>query len=181
MGIRVVQWGSGNVGRSAIATVAARPGLEVAGLLVSNPDKVGRDAGTIAGIEPLGVIATDDTSIALADVTGDGLPDIFESNYVDDERVYEPIRYGGDGKPIVLPGPKHFNAAVVSSAVLPCKGKPSNQPVARSPNTTAAWRIAPPPICDSPLALLPSKNIAKQASTSASAWTVPPPTMARTS
>ena len=66
MGIRVVQWGSGNVGRSAIATVAARPGLEVAGLLVSNPDKVGRDAGTIAGIEPLGVIATDDVDEILA-------------------------------------------------------------------------------------------------------------------
>jgi hypothetical protein len=66
MGIRVVQWGSGNVGRSAIATVAARPGLDVVGLLVTNPDKVGLDAGTIAGIEPLGVIATDDVEQVLA-------------------------------------------------------------------------------------------------------------------
>lgn len=66
MGIRVVQWGSGNVGRSAIATVAERPGLDVVGLLVSNPDKVGRDIGSIAGIEPLGVLATDDVEQIIA-------------------------------------------------------------------------------------------------------------------
>jgi hypothetical protein len=66
MGIKVVQWGSGNVGRSAIATLAARPGLDLVGLLVSTPDKVGRDAGTIAGIEPIGVIATDDVEQILA-------------------------------------------------------------------------------------------------------------------
>ncbi|MCA9136583.1 MAG: CRTAC1 family protein [Planctomycetales bacterium] len=51
------------------------------------------------------------TSVALADLNGDSLPDLFEANYVDDPRVYDPIRYDANGKPIVLPGPKHFTAA----------------------------------------------------------------------
>jgi hypothetical protein len=60
MGVRVVQWGSGNVGRMTMRTVAARPDLELVGLYVTSADKVGRDAGEIAGLEPLGVTATDD-------------------------------------------------------------------------------------------------------------------------
>lgn len=51
------------------------------------------------------------TSLAIADVTGDSLPDLFEVNYVDDPRVFDPIQYDANGKPLVLPGPKHFNAA----------------------------------------------------------------------
>jgi hypothetical protein len=71
MTIRVVQWGSGNVGRQAIATIAARPDMELVGLVVTNPAKVGRDAGELAGIGPIGVAATDslDEIVALdADV-----------------------------------------------------------------------------------------------------------------
>jgi hypothetical protein len=60
MSIRVVQWGSGNVGRMTMRTVAARPDMELVGLMVTNPDKVGRDIGEIAGIEPMGIAATDD-------------------------------------------------------------------------------------------------------------------------
>lgn len=52
------------------------------------------------------------TSLAIADLTGDSIPDVFETNYVDDPKVYDPIEYNESGKPIVLPGPKHFNAAV---------------------------------------------------------------------
>ncbi|MGB7343386.1 MAG: FG-GAP-like repeat-containing protein [Pirellulaceae bacterium] len=50
-------------------------------------------------------------SVAMADLTGDSLPDIFETNYVDDPRVFLPIEYDQDGRPVVLPGPKHFGAA----------------------------------------------------------------------
>ena len=60
MTIRVVQWASGNVGRSVIRAVAAREGLELVGLHVTNPDKVGVDAGELAGVGPLGVRATSD-------------------------------------------------------------------------------------------------------------------------
>ncbi len=67
MTYRVVIWGTGNVGRPAIRAVAAHRDLELVGVIVANPDKVGRDAGELAGIAPLGVLATDDTSIAFAD------------------------------------------------------------------------------------------------------------------
>jgi 2,4-diaminopentanoate dehydrogenase len=64
---RVVVWGTGNVGRHAIAGVCARPDLELAGVWVSNPDKVGRDAGELAGLgRRLGVTATGDADALLA-------------------------------------------------------------------------------------------------------------------
>ena len=47
---RVVAWWTGNVGRHAIAGIDARPDLELVGLWVSNPDKVGKDAGELAGL-----------------------------------------------------------------------------------------------------------------------------------
>jgi hypothetical protein len=67
MTYRVVVWGTGNAGRPAIRAVAAHRELELAGVVVSNPAKVGRDAGDLAFIAPLGVHATDDPSIAWAD------------------------------------------------------------------------------------------------------------------
>lgn len=67
MALRVVVWGTGNVGRPAIRAVVSHAGLELVGVVVADPAKVGRDAGDLAGIGPVGVTATDDTSIALAD------------------------------------------------------------------------------------------------------------------
>jgi 2,4-diaminopentanoate dehydrogenase len=64
---RVVQWSTGNVGRNTIAGIDARPDLELVGLWVSNPDKVGRDAGELAGLgRDLGVTATGDAEEVLA-------------------------------------------------------------------------------------------------------------------
>ncbi|MEH6549906.1 MAG: hypothetical protein V7711_12910 [Pseudomonadales bacterium] len=57
---RVVVWGTGNVGRPAIRAVVSHRDLELVGVIVSNPDKVGKDAGTLAGIAEQGVLATDD-------------------------------------------------------------------------------------------------------------------------
>ena len=59
---RVVVWGTGNVGRPAIRAVAAHRDLDLVGVVVSDPSKVGVDAGTLAGITPLGIVATDDAS-----------------------------------------------------------------------------------------------------------------------
>ncbi|MFF2084122.1 dihydrodipicolinate reductase [Nocardia sp. NPDC058176] len=65
--IPTIVWGTGNVGRAAIRAVAAHPALELTGVLVHNPDKVGRDAGALAGLDiDLGVAATDDTDALLA-------------------------------------------------------------------------------------------------------------------
>jgi hypothetical protein len=66
MTIKVIQWGSGNVGRSAIATVARRADMDLVGLLVNSPSKVGRDIGDVGGIEPLGLLATDDVDEIIA-------------------------------------------------------------------------------------------------------------------
>ena len=67
MTLRVVQWSTGNVGRHAIAGVTARPELELVGVWVSDPAKVGQDAGTLAGLDrDLGVRATNDADELLA-------------------------------------------------------------------------------------------------------------------
>lgn len=63
---RVVVWGTGNVGRPAIRAVAAHRELELAGVVVADPAKVGVDAGTLANIDRLGVVASDDVEQAMA-------------------------------------------------------------------------------------------------------------------
>lgn len=63
---KVVVWGTGNVGRTALRTVMAHRDLELVDVVVGNPAKVGRDAGELADVEPVGVIATDDAAAVLA-------------------------------------------------------------------------------------------------------------------
>jgi hypothetical protein len=64
--LRIVQWSTGYVGKLAIRAVAHRSDLELAGVWVHSPEKVGRDAGELAGTGPLGVPATDDADALLA-------------------------------------------------------------------------------------------------------------------
>ena len=66
MSYRVIQWATGGLGRAAIQGIVDHPELELVGCYVTDPKKVGRDAGEIAGIEPLGVLATDDIAAVLA-------------------------------------------------------------------------------------------------------------------
>ena len=63
---RVIQWATGHVGKTAIRHFAGNPTYALAGVLVTNPKKVGKDAGDIAGIAPTGVIATDDVEAIVA-------------------------------------------------------------------------------------------------------------------
>jgi hypothetical protein len=49
--IRVAVWGTGNVGRAAIRMVDGHPELDLAAVIVSDPAKVGRDAGDLAGLD----------------------------------------------------------------------------------------------------------------------------------
>src|SRR5690606_20130956 len=63
---RVVQWTTGNVGKSSVAAIAGNPTLELVGCYAWSDDKVGRDAGELAGIEPGGVTATNDVDALLA-------------------------------------------------------------------------------------------------------------------
>lgn len=59
MSVRVIQWASGAIGRVTLRHVIDSPELELVGLKVQNPDKVGKDAGDIARRPATGVIATD--------------------------------------------------------------------------------------------------------------------------
>ena len=84
---RVVAWSTGNVGRHAIAGIDARPDLELVGLWVSNPDKVGKDAGELAGLgRRLGVIATNDVDELLA-----LKPDVVVHTAMADNRLMEAL------------------------------------------------------------------------------------------
>ncbi|MDY6997468.1 MAG: dihydrodipicolinate reductase [Actinomycetota bacterium] len=62
---RVVQWMTGDVGQAGIRHFAACPAFDLVGVLVHSKDKVGLDAGEIAGIDPVGVAATDDIDTIL--------------------------------------------------------------------------------------------------------------------
>jgi hypothetical protein len=71
--IPVVVWGTGNMGRAAIRAVDANPQLTLAAVVVSNPAKVGRDAGDLADLgRDLGVAAGTDVAAALATLGGAG-------------------------------------------------------------------------------------------------------------
>ena len=63
---RVVQWGTGNVGRLALQAIINHPDLDLVGLVVHSPEKDGRDAGALVGLPPTGVDATTDADRALA-------------------------------------------------------------------------------------------------------------------
>lgn len=56
---RVVVWGTGNMGLTAIRSAVAFPGLRLTGVLTSSADKVGVDAAALAGLDATtGVSAT---------------------------------------------------------------------------------------------------------------------------
>jgi hypothetical protein len=62
---KVVVWATGRVGKLAIRAVADRPNLELVGVWVHSESKEDQDAGTLAGIDPLGVVATRDKDAIL--------------------------------------------------------------------------------------------------------------------
>jgi hypothetical protein len=63
---RVVVWGTGFVGKMVIPEVLRHPCFELVGVGVSSADKVGMDAGEICGIDPAGVVASDDVDALIA-------------------------------------------------------------------------------------------------------------------
>jgi 4-hydroxy-tetrahydrodipicolinate reductase len=63
---RVVQWSTGHVGKLALHAIIEHPDLELVGLWVHNPEKVGRDAGDLVGLPPTGITATNDADALLA-------------------------------------------------------------------------------------------------------------------
>lgn len=67
MAIRVAHVGTGNVGRLALIELVTNPQFELTGLCVSTKEKVGRDAGEMAGVDVrTGIAAVDDLDAVLA-------------------------------------------------------------------------------------------------------------------
>src|SRR5258707_10195460 len=63
---RVVQWATGNVGSRALRRAIEHPDLDLVGVWVHSAHKVGRDAGELAGLEPVGIKATNKMTDVLA-------------------------------------------------------------------------------------------------------------------
>lgn len=63
---RVIQWMTGDVGQVGVRHFAENPVYDLVGVLVHSKDKVGKDAGEIAGIAPIGLAATDDVDAIVA-------------------------------------------------------------------------------------------------------------------
>jgi len=105
MPYRVVQWATGNVGRHALAGIDAHPDLELVGLFVSNPDKVGPDAGELGGLgHALGVPGSSDVDALLA-----LKPDCIVHTAMADDRLGEALadleRFLAAGLNVVSSGP----------------------------------------------------------------------------
>jgi len=63
---RVIVWGTGFVGKSVLRSLAGHPQYEIAGVIVHDPAKDGKDVGEIIGTRETGIIATRDVRRALA-------------------------------------------------------------------------------------------------------------------
>jgi 4-hydroxy-tetrahydrodipicolinate reductase len=64
---RVIQWATGNVGSRALLRVIEHPDMELVGLWVSSPGKVGKDAGELAGSDQTtGIKATNSAADLIA-------------------------------------------------------------------------------------------------------------------
>ena len=70
--LRVVQFATGNVGSEMVRRIVEHPDLELVGLYCYSPEKIGRDAGDIVGMEPLGITATGDVEDVLRSETRRG-------------------------------------------------------------------------------------------------------------
>jgi len=66
MTLRVVQWTTGSVGKQSVTAIAAHPEMELVGCYAWSGDKLGRDAGELCGLDPLGIAPTNDVDALLA-------------------------------------------------------------------------------------------------------------------
>jgi hypothetical protein len=60
MAIRVIQWGTGPVGKTQLHAILDDPAYELVGALVYSPEKDGKDVGDILGRGKTGIVATTD-------------------------------------------------------------------------------------------------------------------------
>jgi hypothetical protein len=63
---RVIQWATGTVGAVSLRHIIENPAYELAGVLVYNPEKSGKDAGDLINLPKTGVLATTDVEKIIA-------------------------------------------------------------------------------------------------------------------
>lgn len=63
---RVIQWATGVVGKAALKHFIENPVIDLVGVYVTNPDKVGKAAGELVGLGKIGVTASDDVDAIVA-------------------------------------------------------------------------------------------------------------------
>ncbi|HET9892338.1 MAG TPA: dihydrodipicolinate reductase, partial [Mycobacterium sp.] len=88
---RVVQWSTGNIGSRALGILLDRDDFDVVGVHAFGSDKVGRDAGVLAGRAPIGVAATADVD-ALIELRPDCVN--YMPRVIDYELVFRMLRSG---------------------------------------------------------------------------------------
>ena len=66
MTLRIYQVATGNVGSEMVKRLQTRPDLELVGVHAYSPDKVGRDAGDVVGLGPIGVPVTGSVAAIVA-------------------------------------------------------------------------------------------------------------------
>jgi len=66
MPYKIIQWATGGIGQASIQGITDHPELELVGCWVHSENKVGQDAGAIAGIAETGVLATNSIDEILA-------------------------------------------------------------------------------------------------------------------
>ena len=64
--IRVAHVGTGATGTEALKGILRHPDLELVSLWVTSPEKIGRDAGELVGLDPVGIAAVGSLDAALA-------------------------------------------------------------------------------------------------------------------
>src|SRR6185312_13429971 len=89
--LRVFQVATGNVGSEMIKRIGTYPDLELIGLHCYTPEKIGKDAGELAGLAPIGVKATG----SVADIIA-AKPDVMTFHGVfPDEDLYVKVLEAG--------------------------------------------------------------------------------------
>ncbi len=99
---RIAVWGTGNMGATAIRSATGFPGLELAAVITSSPEKAGRDAATFAKLDaPTGVEASTDVDAALAQC--DAVAYMSSGDIRPEEALAEIERCLRAGKQVVTP------------------------------------------------------------------------------
>lgn len=98
--VKVIVYGVGSIGSGVVRTLQARKGVKVVGVIDIDPEKVGKDAGVVAGCDPIGVtvVATPDELIGKveADVV------LETANPLGIRETYERIKWALENKMNVI-------------------------------------------------------------------------------